>query len=81
MNLIQHPSNNLVLEAPRGHDQSTLPVLALPVTRTEIEGVTCVQSYWLPDPDELEALKAGAPVVLSIMGTTMPPVMVLVEAI
>lgn len=80
MNFIQHPSNNLRLGAPEGHDHSKLPVLTLPVTRTEIEGVTCVQSYWAPDADEMAALVAGAPVVLSIMGSTMPPVMLGVEA-
>lgn len=31
---------------------------------------------WEPLPDELERLKAGAPILLKILGTQHPPVMV-----
>lgn len=38
--------------------------------------VPSMHSVWEPTPDELERLKAGAPVYLMIVGTVHPPVMV-----
>lgn len=43
-------------------------------------GVPAMQSVWEPTPDELERLKAGAPVYLLIVGTAHPPVAVSVGA-
>lgn len=80
MRHIQHPSNNWVLGAPAGWDQKELPVNALPVTHSTADGVPCVVSFWMPNAAELAALNAGHPVVLSILGETMPPVSLLVEA-
>lgn len=37
-----------------------------------------METAWTPTPAELEALNAGASVVLRILGTTHPPVMVYV---
>lgn len=79
MNKIQHPSNNDVLGAPDGWDQSALTCNALPITRTLIEGLPAVASFWAPTPEEIEAIKAGRPVLLIVMGSTMPPVMVAVD--
>ena len=79
MNFFKHPSNNLALSTPEGHDQSNLGIYTLPVTRTTINGVQCVQSFWKPDLDELARLNAGTCLVLSVMGHTMPPVALFVE--
>lgn len=70
----RHPSNTRVLNAPKGWDQDTLPVDALPITDTALEGVPCVASFWRPDADELAALAAGGMVMLHVIGQTMPPV-------
>jgi hypothetical protein len=35
---------------------------------------TAMQSVWFPTPGELERLKAGAPVYLTILGLVHPPV-------
>ncbi|WP_264045561.1 hypothetical protein [Methylobacterium flocculans] len=35
---------------------------------------------WLPTPDELAALQAGAPIHVRILGTSHPPIMVEVAA-
>lgn len=56
MNKLQHPSNNHVLGAPKGWDQSQLPCEALPVTLCQVEGVPAVQSYWKPSKEELVAM-------------------------
>lgn len=79
MNKIQHPSNNAVLGAPAGWDQSELPCGALPITRGTQDGLPVVVSYWMPTPEELAALNAGKPVALWVVGPTMPPVSVEVE--
>lgn len=79
MNKIQHPSNNGVLGAPAGWDQNQLPCSALPITRTEWDGVPAIVSFWKPTPEELEALNKGAAVFLSIVGNSMPPVAIGVE--
>jgi hypothetical protein len=34
-----------------------------------------MRSAWIPTPAELRRLKAGEPVILSILGTSWPPVM------
>ena len=74
MQRFQHPSNNAVLGAPKGWDQDELPCGALPITRTECDGVPAVVSYWKPAAEELARLNAGEPVALWVVGTTMPPV-------
>lgn len=35
-----------------------------------------METAWLPTPDELARLAAGAPVILRILGTVHPPVMI-----
>lgn len=79
MDRVQHPSNNAVLGAPVGWDQEALPCGALPVTRTEWDGVPSVVSFWKPTPEELAALNAGKPLALWVCGQTMPPVALMVE--
>lgn len=79
MNKMQHPSNNAVLGAPAGWDQEQLPCSALPVTRTEWDGVPAVVSFWKPTAEELALLAAGGSVALWIVGQTMPPVSLAVE--
>lgn len=80
MNKFQHPSNNAVLGAPVGWDQGELPCGALPITRTEVNGLPVVVSYWRPDAAYLAVLNAGGSVALHVLGATMPPVMLGVGA-
>ena len=72
----QHPSNNAVLGAPAGWIQAELPCGALPITRTKIDGVDVVQSFWRPDASELAILVSGGMVFLSVVGVTIPPIAV-----
>ena len=74
MNRVQHHSNNAVLGAPAGWDQKELPCGALPITRTKVEGLPVVMSYWRPTAEELLALNTGAVIELCVVGHTMPPV-------
>jgi hypothetical protein len=59
-----------VLRGKKGH-------LGLPVrdTRTEA-GTPCMQSAWEPTPAELERLRAGAHVILTVLGRVHPTVRV-----
>lgn len=75
----QHPSNNRVLGAPIGWDQSELPCGALAITDMVVDGIPRVVSFWRPDADELAALNAGGTVALWIVGRTMPPASLSVE--
>lgn len=61
------------LNAPRDWDGvSELPVGALPILDYVAQDVPAMASAWLPTPEELTALAAGAPVILSIVGRSHP---------
>lgn len=79
MRAAEHPSNNDVLGAPKGTTVDECQ--ALPITRVvwpdqRVQGVV---SYWLPTPDELRLLRAGATVRVSVIGRTHPPLAVGVD--
>ena len=80
MNKHQHHTNNAVLGAPAGWDQGQLPCSALPITRTECDGIPAVVSYWRPSENELAILAGGGSIALWVIGSTMPPVMLAVDA-
>lgn len=79
MQKIQHPSNNDVLGAPAGWDQSALPCSALLITRAQFNGMDAIVSFWRPSDEELAVLNAGGSVELAILGRTMPPVSLSVD--
>lgn len=62
-----------------------LGYIALPVRDEVVDcaingaATPCMVSAWQPAPDEMEALRAGAPVLLRVLGAFHPPVMVYVE--
>lgn len=43
-------------------------------------GQPCMVTAWLPTPDEISAIVAGAPVHVRILGTAHPPILVEVGA-
>lgn len=79
MNKHQHLSNNDVLGAPVGWDQGELACAAIPITRTQFNGMDAVVSYWRPSAEELAVLNAGGSIELAILGRTMPPVSLSVD--
>jgi len=81
MNKHQHHTNNAVLGAPDGWDQAHLLCNALPITRIEIEGMPALVSYWKPSENELAMLTDGGSIALTVLGVTMPPVMLAVDAL
>jgi hypothetical protein len=40
------------------------------------EGTPAMQTAWIPDQDDIERICAGAPIYLTVLGTSHPPVMI-----
>lgn len=80
MNCYRHHTNNDVLGAPKGWDQAQLPCSALPITRTQCDGIPALVSYWKPSENELAILAGGGSIALWVIDSTMPPVMLAVDA-
>lgn len=80
MNPIHHPLCNTVLRKPEGMTEEQCRDLHI------LRGVDCfmlgdgpsVNSFWRPEPVELAAINAGAPIVLHCLGHTHPPLSLLV---
>lgn len=52
--------------------------LTLPI-RDEVDGgVAQMVSAWMPTPDEIARIVAGAPIYLRVVGTAHPPVLLMV---
>lgn len=64
-----------VLGKPQGYLGLPLKDVLL---NTTVDGPTtpAMETAWLPTPDEIERINAGAPVILRILGVTHPPVMI-----
>jgi hypothetical protein len=70
------------LGAPKGWEpdkDGTCSHLAILDVPSDNGGAPVMISAWEPTPKELEALNAGAPVYLQIVGSAHPPVMVWVQ--
>jgi hypothetical protein len=63
---------NVLLGAPEGWDAARegTEIVGLPALRTEKGYV----SQWRPTAEEIERLAAGAPILLSVLGCSHPPV-------
>jgi hypothetical protein len=72
MDCLKTPATNVTLVAPGCDD---LPCVRQ-VHQTDIGPMSTITSYWRPTVEELAALNAGLPLVLSFMGSTHPPIMV-----
>lgn len=66
MDFIQHSTCNFALGAPR--DVPIEVCRALPVNRFVEDGLQSFQSFWVPSPEELQALNVGHPIMLTITG-------------
>lgn len=48
----------------------------LPIKDVIIDGTPFMLSVWEPSPEEIQRIKAGAKIILSVLGTQHPPVKV-----
>ena len=71
----QHSTSNILLGKPVGWtDQECITV---PATLLIADGQrTMIQTFWRPEPAELEALNKGGSVMLTIVDSQHPPVRV-----
>ena len=84
MRATQHISSNDVLGAPANWfaDHTCgepIPVSALAITRTKVENHDAIKCYWRPTPEEIEQLRRGALVCVTLLDNTMPPVRLTTE--
>lgn len=56
--------------APKGHDQSDVEIHDLHV----MDDGTALTSIWVPSPEELDIIKKGGGITLSILSRQQPPV-------
>lgn len=58
--------------------------LGLPIRQVLVDcsvngsGTPAIETAWLPTPDEIAAINAGAPIILRILDVNHPPVMIYV---
>lgn len=69
------------LGKPDDWDDSKGQCDSLPVRIEETDQGPCLSSAWYPKPEELQALLAGQPVILSVFGQAHPPVWLRVEPV
>jgi len=68
---------NMTLGAPKNWKPGDLPVADLAIRAEQMfEGVQMMSSAWSPDPDELERIEEGAPIILTVIGSNHPVVAV-----
>jgi hypothetical protein len=80
MRSTQHPSNNDVLRAPGGSTVDECRPLA--VTRVHYpDGTRGVWSFWRPTDAERAAIAEGALIQLCAIGSTHPPIAVMVDGV
>lgn len=74
MRAIDFPESNHTFDKPVSMDDSECLPLHVYVGKDE-SGRSYINSVWQPNKEDIEAIIAGRPVVLSICGASMPPVM------
>lgn len=74
MKAVEHITNNRIIGAPVDWDHSRAACPGLPVTDREMFGLPVMVSFWKPTEEEIEALKAGAMIALTVVGAVHPPV-------
>ena len=73
MKPIQHNSNNFVFEPPHGMSPEQCVPLACTLIQYE-DGARGIMSFWKPTAEELMMLQNGQHVIVTVMGTQMPPI-------
>lgn len=69
----QHPSNNRVLGAPNGWDQTEAECHAIALTDLTYAGVRSVATFWELTDEERAQIASGGKVMLIVPGSTMMP--------
>lgn len=70
---IDFPEANMTFTKPVGMDDSECLPLKVYVGVDQNNG-PYINSVWMPSKEDIEAINAGRPIVLTIIGKGMPPV-------
>lgn len=70
---IDFPESNHVFNKPVSMDESECLPLSVYLGNND-KGMPYINSVWQPSYEDIEAIKAGRPVILSICGVNQPPV-------
>jgi len=69
------PESNCVFSAPHDMDESqvvSIPACTGKVNGGNLDGAQFVVVAWKPTPEEIEQIKSGAPIFLSMLGGLAP---------
>lgn len=69
MKPVKVPITNAVFKLSGGTEENDLPI-----NKTTLNGQEVLRSFWKLEPYELEAIKQGAMIELTVWGTQHPPV-------
>jgi hypothetical protein len=65
-------TNIELVKPPEMTDEQCMPVMAY--TDTDNDGYTFFLTAWMPNQADIEAVNAGRPIFLKILGRSVPPV-------
>lgn len=72
MRPIHFPEANVTFEKPVSMDDSEcLPIHAF--VGQDPNGYPHINTVWQPSKEDIEAINAGRPIVVCVLGTTLPP--------
>ncbi|TDQ79572.1 hypothetical protein [Sphingobacterium yanglingense] len=72
MRPIHFPESNITFEKPTTTDDSEcLPISAY--VGQDIKGNPHINTVWQPSKEDIEAINAGRPIVVCVLGTALPP--------
>jgi len=77
----RHAATTRTLGAPANWNRDAdVCCVRLPIADMASQSGPVMESAWLPTPEELERLAAGAPIILGVLGEYHPPVYLTVGA-
>ena len=73
MRPIDFPESNITFSKPSDMtDEQCSSISAY--TGKDQNGIPYINTVWMPNKEDIEAINAGRPIILSITGSGMPPV-------
>ena len=73
MRPIHFPESNITFTKPEGMTDEECGAVSAYIGTSE-NGDSFINTVWMPNKEDIEAINAGRPIILSITGSGMPPV-------
>lgn len=74
MRAIDFPESNMTFNKPTTMDDAECLPLHVYVGK-DAKGMPYINSVWQPNKEDIEAIVAGRPIILSVCGGSIPPMM------